>query len=555
MTLHDLRTALIKNNYDAYIITRGNMFLGQDTLDEENKIKELTGFSGSAGVLLAFRDKAILLVDGRYELQAAQEVDTTQISVVCTNDTAATWINNCQDQPCTFAYDPWCHSASEVEYWNRALKKHTFTPDTHQLLGARLSPKETEIFEQEIRFAGVSMNEKISRLTTFMINNRIDAYFMAESDAVSWLMNLRSDCLPDTPLLRAYALISADGSVSLFTNDFRAIETELAAFSGKTIGISFGQTPKQIHTLMKERRIYPYNLPNPVQNWKAIKNPVEIEGFRQAHRRDGIAVVKFLHWLESNRQNSDELGVVAKLAEFRRQGENYFSNSFETIAASGSNGAIVHYQPTERNNRKLDDNSVLLLDSGAQYYDGTTDITRTIALGKPSSEIIDSFTQVLKAHIAAATALFPEGTTGLAVDSIARGRLWKFGKDYKHGTGHGVGHFLNVHEGPQRLAQFGSSYPLAANMIVSIEPGYYQAEAYGIRIENLAVITPADFPGYLKFEPLTLVPIDKRLINKYLLSRQEQSWLNDYHRLVASQLSPLLSGDELAWLQQACAPL
>ncbi len=555
MTLHDLQTALIKNNFDAYIVTRGNMFLGQDTLDEENKIKELCGFSGSAGTLLVFRDKAVLMVDGRYELQAALETDSAAVSIVCTNDTVATWINNNQEQPCTFAYDPWCHSASEVDYWNRALKKHTFTPDTKQIIGPRLSNTQAEIFEHEIRFAGLSMNEKISKLTAFMEKNRLDAYFMAECDAVSWLMNLRSNCLPDTPLLRAYALISVDGSVSLFTSDFRAIEVELAAFNGKNIGVSFGQTPKQIYNIMKNQRIYPVNLANPVQNWKAVKNPVELQGFRDAHIRDGAAVVKFLHWLDKNWKNSDELGVVDKLYEFRSAGEHFFGNSFATIAASGPNGAIVHYHPDSRSNRKLDNDSLLLLDSGAQYYDGTTDITRTIALGKPAAEMIESFTQVLKAHIAAATAIFPEETPGIAIDSIARGRLWKFGKDYKHGTGHGVGHFLNVHEGPQRLASSGASYPLSANMITSIEPGYYQPSAYGIRIENLAAVTESEFPGYLKFEPLTMVPIDKRLINKYLLSRQEQAWLNDYHRLVAAKISPLLTGEDLSWLQQACTPL
>lgn len=555
MTMHDLQTALIKNNCDAYIVTRGNMFLGQDTLDEENKIKELCGFSGSAGTLLVFRDKAFLLVDGRYELQAAMEVDPASVSVVCTNDSVATWINNNQEQPCTFAYDPWCHSVSEVDYWNRALKKHTFTPDVKQMLGPRLSNVEPEIFEHEIRFAGLSMNEKISRLTDFMEKNRLDAYFMTECDAVSWLMNLRSTCLPDTPLLRAYALIGIDGSVSLFTNDFRTIETELAAYNGKHIGIAFNQTPKQIYTVMKNQRVYPVNLANPVQNWKAVKNAVELQGFRDAHIRDGAAIVKFLRWLEDNRQQADELGVVAKLHEFRSAGENFYGDSFATIAASGPNGAIVHYHPAPQSNRKLDNDSLLLLDSGAQYYDGTTDITRTISLGKPAAEMVDSFTQVLKAHIAAVTAVFPEATPGIAIDSIARGRLWKFGKDYKHGTGHGVGHFLNVHEGPQRLAAYGASYPLSVNMVTSIEPGYYQAGSFGIRIENLAVITTAECPGYLKFEPLTYVPIDKSLINKYLLSRQEQAWLNDYHRQVADKLSPLLAGEDLAWLRQACSSL
>ena len=555
MTIEELRKKLIKHNLDAYIVTRNNMFLGQDVLPEENKILELCGFSGSAGNLLVFRDKAFLLVDGRYELQATRQVDSSVFTVVCTNDSIGSWIQNNVENPCTFGYDPWCHSVSEADYWNKALKRHTFREDENNLLGLRISEHPFNIFEHDIEYAGISVEEKISYLTDFMKKNSLDAFFIAECDAVSWLMNLRSDALPDTPLIRAFALVDKEGDISLFTSDMQKTENELARYKGLNIGLSFSHTPKKIHTIMKNHRVWTNNLPDPVQDWKAVKNPVELSGFQKCHLRDGIAVVRFLHWLENNWQQTDELGVVQKLHDFRAADKNFYSNSFETIAAFAENGAVVHYTPSPQSNKKLTAGSVLLLDSGAQYCDGTTDVTRTIAIGNVPREIAESFTQVLKAHIAAATALFPEKTPGCALDALSRAQLWRFGKDYKHGTGHGVGHFLNVHEGPHSLSPRSCSVPLKAGMVTSIEPGYYQENAYGIRIENLYHIEPAETSPMLKFEPLTLIPIDKRLINKYLLNKQEINWLNDYHKLVFSRLSKEAPSELSDWLREACSPL
>lgn len=559
MTLHELQAALIAKNLDAYIVSRNNMFLGQDVLPAENKIQELTNFSGSAGTLLVFRNKALLFVDGRYELQAALEVDSSNVEVICTKESLAAWIQNNLHDPCKIAYNPWCHSISEVDYWSRALKRHTFIDDKWQLLGSRLAVAEPEIFELKPQFSGITMDEKISYLTAFMRDKQLDAFFISEADCVSWLTNLRSHTLSDTPLLRAFALVNAQGEISLFTNDFNQIEVELAKYKGQSIGLAFGQTPKQLQNIMKDHKIWLNNMTNPIQMWKAVKNPVEIAGFKQAHLRDAAAVVNFLYWLEHHWSNQTELSVVDRLYEFRKGGQNFYGNSFETIAAFNANGAIVHYQPHAATDLPLAPGGVLLLDSGAQYYDGTTDITRTIAIGRNQSPaIIDSFTQVLKAHIAAASTLFPAGTVGSAIDAVCRSQLWRFGKDYNHGTGHGVGHFLNVHEGPFSLSSRSSSAPLAAGMITSIEPGYYQADAYGIRIENLNLIEntlAANNQTMLKFTPLTLVPIDKRLINKYLLTAQEITWLNDYHRLVWQQIAPLINDDVKDWLQEACAPL
>lgn len=560
MTLNDLQTQLKAHKLDAYIITRNNMFLGQDILDSENKIQELTNFSGSAGSLIVFADKAILFVDGRYELQASMEVDSNLVNVVCTNgESLGTWMQNNLNEPLKIAFNPWCHSISEVDYWNRVLKKHVFVEDTNKLLGNRLCTEEVDIFEHNIEFSGVSMEEKISYLTEFMQKNRLDGYFMADCDAVSWLMNLRSNCLSDTPVIRAFALVDKLGEVSLFTQDFNQIEIELSRYQKQTIGVAYNHTPKQLQTLMKNHKIWLENIGNPVQNWKAVKNPIEIAGIKKAHHRDGLSVVKFLHWLDNNWQGQDELSIVKKLRSFRQNNENFFSNSFETIAGFGSNGAIVHYRATPQTNKKLEKDSIILIDSGAQYYDGTTDITRTIAIGKPSSEIVDSFTHVLKAHIALANAYFPNGTSGQSLDCLARSQLWQFGKNYNHGTGHGVGCFLNVHEGPHSISSRNSASPLQENMITSIEPGYYKEGQYGIRIENLVKISAVDNTAFeipmLKFEPLTLAPLDKRLINKYLLNKKETAWLNDYHHHVYQELNADLDADTKLWLKEACSPL
>ena len=560
MTIEDLQQQLIERKLDAYIVTRNNMFLGQDVLDEENKLLELCNFSGSAGTLFVLQHKAFLLVDGRYEIQAQKEVNQEKITVICTSDSLGSWLQKNFTYPLTIAFDPWCHSISEVEFWHRNLKQHHFIEDTQNTLSSRLCNIEPEIFEHDIEFAGISVDEKISYLTKFMQENKLDAFFISDCDAVSWLLNLRSHTLKHTPVLRAFALVDKDGEVSLFTSDFNKIEIELTKYKGKEIGISPNSCPRRINRLMKDNNIWMHNLQNPIQKWKAVKNPIELSGFKNAHIKDGIALCSFLYWLENNWKNQDELSLVAKLFELRSQQENFQSNSFATIAAVDSNGAIVHYSPTIESNTKLKNGSVLLLDSGGQYLDGTTDVTRTIGIGNVTNqEIIDSYTQVLKAHIAAASSYFPSGISGHIIDTIARAQLWKFGKEYKHGTGHGVGHFLNVHEGPFSLSSHRNQYSLEAGQVTSIEPGYYVENRYGIRIENLNYITPVEdnhFPAaMLKFVPLTLVPIDKRLINIYLLNNQEIEWLNTYHQFVYNKLVEHLSSDIKNWLMQACAPI
>ena len=557
MKLEDLQKNISMHNWDAYIVSRNNMFIGQDVLDEENKIKELCGFSGSAGTLIVFADRAVLLVDGRYEIQAVKEVDTSKIEVVCANDSVGSWMNKNLPNPQKIAFDAWCHSANEVDYWQRTMKQHTFVEDDEQLLGARISSKEVNIFEHDIEFCGISAEEKISYLTKYMQENKLDAFFISEADAVSWMFNLRSNILKDTPILRAFALIDKDGDVSLFTTDFSKLEDELKKFSGKNVGICSATISKKIYNLMKKHKIWVCNHFNPIQDWKAIKNRVELDGFINAHVRDGVALVNFLYWLENNWQGQSELSIVDKLYEFRKEGKYFQGSSFETIAGFGEHGAIVHYQPNNETSVELKEGSVLLLDSGAQYLDGTTDVTRTIAIGKITNEDIkNSFTQVLKAHISIASAKFPDGISGSVIDTLARAPLWQYGKEYKHGTGHGVGHFLNVHEGPFSISSRKNTSGLKVGMVTSIEPGYYLEGQYGVRIENLVQIIRDDkWQNMLMFKPLTLVPIDKRLINAYLLSKEEQDWLNNYHQLVYDKLKDLLPIELKTWFAEACSPL
>ncbi|MBQ8676972.1 MAG: aminopeptidase P family protein [Alphaproteobacteria bacterium] len=556
-TLAAIQTYLTEHQIDCYIVTRNNMFIGADVLPNENKIRELTGFTGSAGSLLVFADHAVLLVDGRYELQASLQVDTAQIKVVCTRDSLGSWIHHNLKQPTAFMYDAWCHSTAETDYWHRALEQHRFIEDNDHLLGERINHKESEIFELKEEFTGISSDEKIAEFAKFLQENKLDAYLLCECDSVSWLMNLRSDLIQYSPYLRAYALVDSDGGVSLFTADFSKLQTELSRYSGKLIGLNFARTPRRILACLKDNRIRFRNINNPIVDWKSIKNPIEIDGFRKCHLRDGVAVCEFWHWLVQNYTSVDEINCVERLHELRALQEHYYSESFATIAGCDANSAIIHYQPQPDTNRKLNTDSLLLLDSGAHYFDGTTDITRTFVFATAKPEIKAAYTQVLKAHIALSRQRFPAGTSGAQLDAVARSRLWMYDKDYAHGTGHGVGHCLNVHEGPQSIS-LKNPIALKSGMICSIEPGYYQAGAFGIRIENLAVVRQAfperdDSPLY--FDTLTLVPYERKLIAPILLDKDEITWVNDYHQKVYTALAPLLKPEVAAWLKEITLPL
>lgn len=559
-----------QNKIDGYLLPRNNMFISEDIHPAENKIMKLCGFSGSAGTLLIMKEgKSYLFVDGRYELQAPSETNQEEVEVICTTKISMyDWLQNHLSKGFRLGLNPQTISIAEYSKLQHKLPQikifatEEIIDKDHPLIKGR-------VFEHNIEYAGVSREEKIGNIMSFLSKHNKDGWLFCAADSVSWLLNLRSKCLPDTPIVRAYAWVGENGEVAIFggnldfdklTPNFSVYDiTELDSFLKKhkktNVYIDEKYTPLYIAKLAKKHKISLYQHTDICELQKAIKNPIELQGIRKAHIRDAKAVINFLYWLENNFEGQTELEIVDKLHEFRAKEKNYFSESFETIAAFGTNAAIVHYHPTTKTNKELKSGSLLLLDSGAQYYDGTTDITRTIAIGKPSQEMINNFTLVLKGHIRLSQAIFPIGTSGQNIDALARLDLWKEGKDYHHGTGHGVGCFLNVHEGPHRISTSGSQQALQEGMITSIEPGYYKENAYGIRIENLVEVISNAQSSTLSFVPLTLVPIDKHLINEKLLTKEEKDWLNHYHERIEQTISKNLSTEVREWLKQACAKI
>lgn len=563
MNLADLQKKLKKSKYDAYLISRNNIFIDQDIRDDENALMQLTNFTGSAGSLIITEKKVFLFVDGRYELQAQQQVNLDTIEVICTtNISLFNWISQ-NLANAKIGYNPWCWTIKDI----LKIKTATMISD-EQFFPYILTSQKTKLFEHDIAYCGSTREEKLSSLSEEIKNKQLQAYFISSSDSVSWLMNLRSNTLPTTPVFRSFAIVDTKRHIWIFSDnvDDKKINTQLTylpiselaprlkKFKGQTIGLDFNNTPTAIFNLCQKNNLNIQNIPDICQEQKSIKNECELNGIRNAHIRDGVSLCKFLFWLEQNWQNKTELDIVNKLHELRAKNTNFVSESFSTIAAFGSNGAIVHYSPSNTTNKKLETGNFLLLDSGAQYHDGTTDVTRTIAIGPISTQMSENFTLVLKSHIALNSAIFPQNTNGSKLDTIARQIMWKEGKNYNHGTGHGVGCFLNVHEGPQYISPT-CNQPIKAQQITSIEPGYYLENQYGIRIENMVEVCPAQYQGYLKFKNLTLVPIDNKAINKYLLNTEEIEWLNNYHQEVYNNISPYLTEQEQEWLLQACSPL
>lgn len=555
MRVNDIKLFLRQNNLDAYLVSHGNRFIGEDILDSEHKIKHLCGFSGSDGLLIISRQKCFLLVDGRYELQALMETDASQVTIIHQNPTllnAAEILR--QNQLTNIGYDAWCQSAAEMKEVAAQYSDLHFA-DCSDLLQID-SRKPIKILQRDIAYAGQSSADKMRPIKQHLQQQNADYLLLTSANSVSWLFNIYAQDLPYTPIVRAYALIDNAGNFTLFADN---LQTDLSHKNMQDL-ISFLQkngTEKIIYdaSTTPQKLVFPHmqNVFDICQNLKAIKNKTELNGMIESHIRDGAALSKLLFWLEKNKQNKTELEVVQKLHEFRIEQNLFFSESFATIAGVGSNGAVVHYQPNEQTNRALEENQLLLLDSGGQYLDGTTDVTRTIVLGEPQKQQIKHFTMVLKAHIALANTVFSADTTGAELDDIARRPLRQKNMDFKHGTGHGVACFGNVHEGPVSISSRCQKC-FTENMVTSIEPGFYLENQYGIRIENL-YYTQAQKDGRLHFIYLTKVPIDKRLIDKYMLSADEQNWLNKYHACVYKSLQQYMTEEEKQWLEEACSPL
>ena len=558
MDIQSIQKELKASKLTGEIFTLGNLFIGEDILPDENIIQELTGFSGSYALLFITPNKSFLFVDGRYELQAKKEINTRRTEIVKLSEISfLNWLKkNYAASAAKIRYNPWQMSISDIKRYQQTLPKTEFIPALEPDLF--LSRKKAKVFPHQKKFTGISAKDKINALARHIKQLGFDAFLITSAANTSWLLNLRSNALPYSPIFRAYVLIEKNGSYKVFAENtdytpcqpFKKLAKVLPQY--KNLGTDPTTAPAIIQNFAPEIKY----TPDVTTHRKALKNATELKGMRNAHLRDGVALSKFIYWLSKNYKDKTENEVADKLLSFRKKEPEFFSESFETISGFGKNAAIVHYHAPEKKSAVLKKNSVLLLDSGGQYSDGTTDVTRTIALGTPTPDMIEKNTLVLKAHIALASAVFHLGTSGDELDLIARQPLLKQGLDYEHGTGHGVGFFSDVHEGPARISIHAKhSAPLEAGMVTSIEPGYYKENAFGIRIENLYYVKPSKNPKFLTFEVLTLVPIDKKLINKYLLSEEEINWLNRYHRQVFLSLKKYLTKQELIWLKDACAPL
>ncbi len=585
-----LRAELARRSVHGFLIPRADEHQGEYVPACAQRLSWLTGFTGSAGLAVVLIDSAALFVDGRYTLQAATEVDTAlyqQQHLV--DQPAAGWVASHLHRDQVLGYDPKLHTPGEVDRLRQATEK----------AGGRLAPLDDNpvdaiwfdrppaplapVVPQELEFTGEAAVDKRRRLGAALAEADVDGVVLTAPDSIAWLLNIRGGDVSHTPLPLSFAVLHRDATVDLFI-DQRKLMPELAQHLGPEVRISapegFGPTLQRLGT--DDRRIQAdpvtaaawifdrlqaggariIRAADPCQLPKACKNSVELAGTRAAHRRDGAALTRFLAWLARTAPagHLTEIAASDKLESFRRANEYFRDLSFPTISGAGPNGAIVHYRATPASERRLEPGSLYLVDSGAQYLDGTTDVTRAVAIGTPSAEMRDRFTRVLKGHIALARARFPKGTTGSQLDVLARHALWDVGLDYDHGTGHGVGSYLGVHEGPQRISKVGNSQPLLPGMIISDEPGYYKTGAYGIRIENLVVVVPLDRdPGaerdLLGFETLTLAPIDRALIEPALLDPREIAWLNAYHRRVREELAPLVDEETAGWLVEATQPI
>lgn len=558
MTIKEIQKQLKKDKINARLFTLGNLFINEDILPSENQILELTGFTGSYAILFITQNKTYLFVDGRYEIQAKKEVNIRQIEIVKITETSfERWLaKNFAKTPITINYNSWTTSIKYLKHLQKVLPNSKFIPLKNS--ETLLSTNSVKTITHQKKFNSLSSKDKLACVLRNIKNNNLDAYLVTSASNASWLLNLRSNALPYTPILRAYVLVDKSGSYKIFAEHtdlnnalpFEELKDHLKKYN--CIGTDFTTTPDVLQSFTSNL----IDINDCINNLKATKTPSEIKSITNAHLKDGVALTKFMFWLTKNYKHKTEIDVAEKLLDFRKKELNFHSESFATIAGYGTNSAIIHYCANEKTNRTIKKGSILLLDSGGQYFDGTTDVTRTIAIGEPTPDMVEKNTLVLKSHIALATAIFPQDTKGSELDLIARQPLLKLGMDYNHGTGHGVGYFSNVHEGPHCISiKAKNSAPLKAGMITSIEPGYYKENAFGIRIENLYQVKATKNPKFLEFDVLTLAPLDKKLINKYLLSQDEIKWVDDYHSMVFSKLKKYLSKQELEWLKSSCSPL
>ena len=570
--LKALREELVKEGFHGFLIPRADAHQGEYVAPSDDRLAWLTGFTGSAGFCAVLYDIAGVFIDGRYRVQVKAQVDLDHFTPVAWPETKpGPWLKEHLPETHKMAYDPWLHTSSEVE----AIEKTGVTLAASDNLVDRIwddrpTPPMGKIMVQPLELAGESHNDKRARLAGDLKGAGHDAAVLTLPDSIAWLLNIRGTDIQRNPVPHCFAILHADARVDLFVateklteigghlgagirlHDPDAFLEELAALKG-TIRVDKSSAPAIVSQAITANVAFdddPCILP------KACKNPVEIEGSRTAHIRDAHAMVNFLAWLDGQKPGLKEIDVVTALEGFRAETNALRDISFDTISGAGPNGAIVHYRCTKTTNRAVQDGELLLIDSGGQYVDGTTDITRTVAMGTPTHEQSECYTLVLQGMIALSIARFPRGVAGRDLDALARAPLWRHGLDYDHGTGHGVGSYLCVHEGPARISRI-SDVPLKPGMILSNEPGYYREGAFGIRIENLIVVEEAAAMGddrdQLSFETLTWVPFDRQLIAVDMLSPLERKWINGYHAQIAEKLN--VQGKAHDWLLAATKAL
>ena len=582
-----LRAAIAAAGVDGYLVPHGDEHQGEFNAPYAERLKWLTGFSGSAGSAIVMADNAAIFVDGRYTLQVRDQVDGVLYQYRhMIEEPASTWLTDTAKAGQKFGYDPRLHTPGGLARLEEAVTKvgASLVPLADNLIDKvwtnQPSRPSAPVMVYPEKFAGRSSAEKRGLVAQVLKGEGLDAFFFTALDSIAWLFNIRGADVEFSPLTYAYALLFSDGKAVLFIDPGK-LSPEVKAHLGPDVRLApYDGLDHELTALDKSVAVigldrdtgsrWAYDrlsagrkakiVADPCTALKARKHPTELQGVRDAHVRDGAALSRFLAWLskEAPKGTLTEITAADKLEAFRAESNTFRGPSFATIAGAAGNGAIVHYRANPKTTARIQPNMVMLLDSGGQYLDGTTDVTRTFAVGEATAEQKHRFTLVLKGHIALAMARFVKGTTGSQLDALARHALWQEGLDYDHGTGHGVGTFLGVHEGPHRISKVGNSVALEPGMVVSNEPGYYKTGEYGIRIENLvAVKEAAKVPGaekpLLEFETLTLAPIDLNMVEADLLSPQEKKWFNDYHARVRETLTPLVDAETKAWLATATA--
>lgn len=578
--LQSLRGYLKAEHLDGFLVPRSDEHMGEYVAPHSERLTWLTGFDGSAGAAIALKDKAALFVDGRYTLQAQHQVNESDFEI---NDLSRAhmykWLKEHTTKGAKIAFDPWLHPIDEIQALHKNLDDLELTPfETNpidELWGDQPPLPSEPVYLYPLHFSGQKSSEKRENLQKLLLDKKVDAVLLTAPDSIAWLLNIRGADVPHTPFALSFAIVHKTGEIdwfidpekitelvqkelgdNIFIHPVAEMKERLKKLATYCLMLDPKTAPYWFYQVANEYNISLTSATDPVQLPKSQKNEVEIENNRKAHLYDGIAMSRFLSWLMDavEEDSITELCAVDKLLGFRKANNAFIGTSFDTISGAGSNAAIIHYRVTEKTNKKLRKDHIFLVDSGGQYFEGTTDITRTVFFGDPSSEIKDRYTRVLKGHIALATTKFPKGTTGSQLDVLARQALWDINQNYAHGTGHGVGCYLSVHEGPQRISPVPNTIALLPGMILSNEPGFYKAGEYGIRIENLVTVKE-DVEGWLSFETLTLCPIAMNMVDVSLLNDAEKTWLNAYHAKVHEALHSHLNHHEQEWLAKATEAL